>query len=380
MIMRQALGLYIHIPFCKRKCNYCDFYSVAADPNWIRRYADAVITDMQQKALSFKDCIIDSLFIGGGTPSVMGSELIRIIESARQCFAFSDDAEMTCEANPESLTYNLLLGLKKAGINRISIGAQSFCNEELSDLGRIHNQQDIIRAYHDIRKAGFENINIDIMFGIGHKTCTAEHLEVFSNTLDQIISLNIPHISCYNLTIQEDTALHRDLYAYQFPDEDAEDQMYQMLCSKLAACGYEHYEISNFAKPGYACRHNIKYWKSQQYLGFGPAAHSFIDNVRYSQKPDLTQYLLGNREITTEEMLSPEDLSRERLILGLRMREGIHWREIEHFFNVDCLLARIQELVALNLMVTHEHGFSLTEQGFRVSNSIINCLLSCSKR
>jgi oxygen-independent coproporphyrinogen-3 oxidase len=378
--MRQVLGLYIHIPFCKRKCNYCDFYSVAADPDRIRRYVDAVITDMQQKAAMVDGSIFDSLFIGGGTPSVMGSELIRIIEAAHQCFSFSQDAEMTCEANPESLTYDFLVDLKRVGINRISIGAQSFCDEELHDLGRLHNRQDIIRAHHDICRAGFENINIDIMFGVGHKLCNIEHLEAFSNTLDQIISLNPPHLSCYNLTIQEDTVLHRDLGAYCFADEDTEERMYQMLCDKLATNGYDHYEISNFAKPGFACKHNIKYWKSQPYLGIGPAAHTFMNNIRYSQKPDLTQYLLGNGHITTEEILCPEDLAKERLILGLRMREGVRWQEIESFFDVERLSSHIKELSAHELMIIDNCGFSLTEKGFRVSNSIINYLLSFNRR
>ena len=378
--MPQVLGLYIHIPFCKHKCNYCDFYSVTADPDRIRLYADAVIRDMQQQASSTKDCIFDSLFIGGGTPSVAGNELIRIIDAARQYFSFAIDAEMTCEANPESLTYELLVQLKQAGINRISIGAQSFCDEELRDLGRIHNRQDILRAYHDICRAGFENINIDIMFGVGHRVCDTKHFDAFSNTLDQVISLSIPHISCYNLTVQGDTVLHRDLASYRFANEETEEQMYQMLCEELASHGYEHYEISNFAKPGYACKHNIKYWKSQPYLGIGPASHSFINNVRYSQKSDLKQYILGTKNIITEEILSPADLARERLILGLRMQEGVYWQEFEHVFDKDCLSSRIKDLVAHDLVMMHEHGFSLTERGFRVSNSIINFLLSCSRR
>lgn len=377
--MRQALGLYIHVPFCKRKCNYCDFYSVTADPDRIRRYADAVISDIEHQATRFQLDHFDTLFVGGGTPSVMGRDLIRVIEKAIHSFSFTPDAEMTCEANPESLSAELLMELWQTGINRISIGAQSFCDDELRDLGRLHDRERILWACQEIRRAGFENLNVDIMFGIGHRNCRGGHLQSFSRTLDEILALDIPHISCYNLTVQEHTALCRSLEKYRFADEDEEERMYELLCRRLVQHGYEHYEISNFAKPGYACRHNIKYWKSLPYLGIGPAAHSYIGAIRYSHPANLERYISGRIPDITEEVITAQDLARERLIMGLRMREGVQYSELSGVFDLGKLHALVDELDAHGLTEKRGDGFSLTEKGFRISNAVINRFLDCDK-
>ncbi len=373
--MRQAIGLYIHIPFCKQKCKYCDFYSVAADPTGIRRYADALIQDMKEHQEQFKNDIFDTLFIGGGTPSVAGECLIEIINYARKTFHFTRDAEMTCEANPESLTFDLLMQLKQAGINRISIGAQSFCDDELRDLGRIHNSNGIINAYQNCLRAGFENINIDIMFGVGHQQCQVDHIEAFSQTLDQILQLEPPHISCYNLTVQKHTPLYQTVNEYQFASEEAEDTMYDLLCRRLSDHGYEHYEISNFAKPNYACQHNLKYWHSQPYLGLGPSAHSYINGVRYSRECNLENYVAGKSKTIMEEQLSASSLAYERLIIGLRLKEGVTFEELCPYFNISAMKTLLSELINHELVYVTETGFALTERGFRVSNSII-CRLS----
>ncbi len=371
---RQALGLYIHIPFCKRKCNYCDFYSVTADPDRIRRYADAVISDMERQAENYRNCQIDTLFVGGGTPSVAGEHLIRILEKAKDCFSYTEDIEATCEANPESLTKDLMIQLKQVGINRISLGAQSFCEEELVDLGRLHDRSRVLQACYDLRQVGFTNINVDIMFGVGHRSCRIDHMQAFSETLDAILALDIPHISCYNLTVQENTPLCRDVKQYCFPDEEEEEQMYDMLCSRLAERGYKHYEISNFAKPGFACRHNIKYWKSLPYLGFGPAAHSFIQDIRYSQPADLEGYLSGTAAPISEEILTKSSLAYERLVMGLRMKDGVQYAELAEHFHLDGLKCQVRDLSQHGLVQFAQDGFSLTEKGFRISNAIINRL------
>lgn len=373
--MRQALGLYIHIPFCKQKCKYCDFYSVTADPVWVRRYTDAVINEMDQYREQFQDCLFDTLFIGGGTPSVIGSYLVKIVNYARKAFHFTDDAEMTCEANPESLDYDLLAQLKEAGINRISMGAQSFCNDELQDLGRIHDKECIIRAYRDCIKAGFTNINVDIMFGIGHQKCQEEHVFAFSKTLEQLLQLDPPHISCYNLTVQEHTVLHQTVTDYKFASDESEDTMYDLLCRQLQTHSYEHYEISNFAKPNFLCRHNLKYWNSQPYLGLGPAAHSFIDGVRYSRECSLENYIAGNSRIITEEQMSESSLAYERLVTGLRLKSGVSFDELAPYFNLADMKPLMKELSNHGLGVITDTGFALTEKGFRISNSII-CRLS----
>ena len=373
--MQQSLGLYIHIPFCKQKCKYCDFYSVAADPTRIRRYTDALIQEINERQQEFKNSIFDTLFIGGGTPSVACDCLIEIIEHARKAFNFTDDAEMTCEANPESLTQELLMQLRKSGINRISIGAQSFCDDELRDLGRIHNSQSIVRAYQNCIDVGFKNINIDIMFGIGHQQCNENHIAVFEKTLNQILKLNPPHISCYNLTIQKHTLLHQTVNDYHFATEEDEDAMYDLLCHQLSSHGYEHYEISNFAKPNYLCRHNLKYWKSSPYLGLGPSAHSYINGVRYSHECNLDNYIAGNSKIIVQEQLSDSSLAYERLVTGLRMKAGVSFKELHPYFDTCGMKKFLVKLEDHDLVYMTETGFSLTERGFRVSNSII-CRLS----
>ncbi len=377
MMNRQALGLYIHIPFCKRKCNYCDFYSVTADPDRIRRYADAVILDMERQAESYRDYRIDTLFVGGGTPSVAGEHLIRILKKAKECFTYTEDIEITCEANPESLTKDLMIQLKKIGVNRISLGAQSLCEEELIDLGRLHDRERVLQACHDLRQVGFSNINVDIMFGVGHRCCRIDHMHAFSETLSGILTLDIPHISCYNLTVQENTPLCQSVKHYRFPDEETEEQMYDLLCSRLADHGYEHYEISNFAKPGFACRHNTKYWKSLPYLGFGPAAHSFIQGVRYSQPADLDEYILGETTPVSEEVLTKASLSYERLVMGLRMKDGVQYAELAEYFQFDNLKCRLKVLSQHGLIQFTQDGFALTERGFRISNTIMNHLSEC---
>ncbi len=374
MMNRQAPGLYIHIPFCKRKCNYCDFYSVTADPDRIRRYADAVISDMDRQAENYRDYRIDTLFVGGGTPSVAGEHLIRILEKGRDCFSYTEDIEATCEANPESLTKDLMIQLKRVGINRISLGAQSFCEEELVDLGRLHDRSRVLQACYDLRQVGFTNINVDIMFGIGHRSCRIDHMHAFSETLDTILALDIPHISCYNLTVQENTPLCRNVKQYHFPDEDEEEQMYDLLCSRLAEHGYEHYEISNFAKPGFTCRHNMKYWKSLPYLGFGPAAHSFMQSIRYSQPADLDGYLSGVTTPISEEILTKASLAYERLVMGLRIKEGVQYAELMQYFDLDRLKSYLRDLAQHGLVSLAQDGFALTEKGFRISNTIINRL------
>ena len=368
------IGLYIHFPFCKRKCNYCDFYSVTADPDRIRRYADALIVDMEKQAPQFSNETFDTLFIGGGTPSVGGVDMVRILNRATQLFNFTPDAEMTCEANPESITEEWILQMKSAGINRISMGAQSFCDAELMDLGRIHDKRKIYHALEIIRKCGIENINIDLMFGIAHRNAKNDHFEAFSESLSEIIQLDIPHISCYNLTVMGNTPLQEHLQEYSFPDEDTEEKMYRHLCKRLGECGYEHYEISNFAKDGYECKHNLKYWASKPYLGFGPSAHSFINNVRYSCQSNVDDYIMGHSRIQIEEKITPNQYAYERLVMGLRTKNGVKFSEIEPFFDLIPLKNALNLLEKQGFLLQNDEKFALNERGFRVSNTIISQL------
>ena len=377
--MCKAIGLYIHIPFCKRKCHYCDFYSVAADPDRIRRYADALILDIQKKASELSDVVVDTVFIGGGTPSVLGDELVRILDAARVSFCIADEAEITCEANPDSLSKDLIVKLKMAGVNRISIGVQSFCSDELGDLGRIHDCEQAIAACQSIADAGVQNYNIDLMFGIGHQNTRQRHFDAFAKSLETAIALNVPHISCYNLTLQKHTRLYDRVDDYRFADEEEEERMYQHLCQTMAEHGYRHYEISNFAKPGFECRHNIKYWSGESYLGIGPAAHSFINGIRYRYAEDLDNYMNGNLPITVEETITCAEKAREHLIFGLRMDSGVKLSLLEGYFDCERIQKCVDRFEEYSLCRKTEHGFSLTEEGFRVSNTIIDKLLDFYK-
>ena len=274
-------GIYIHIPFCVRKCAYCDFLSAPADEKTQAEYVKALQTEIYQtaKLLSENPYTVDTVFFGGGTPSILAPGHVKALaDTLRESFPFAENAEITIECNPGTLDEEKAAVYRQAGINRISFGLQSANNRELKMLGRIHTMEEFVKSYETARAAGFDNINIDLMSALPGQT-----FESFLHTLDTVLALKPEHISMYSLILEEGTALYEHLDRYPaLPDEDTEREMYDTACLRLADNGYHQYEISNFAKEGKACRHNLSYWERKNYLGFGTGAASLLCEQRYT--------------------------------------------------------------------------------------------------
>ncbi len=345
-------GLYIHIPFCRRKCLYCDFYSVALEDGYARRYTDAVIRNIQAYGGSF-----DTVYFGGGTPILLAPYLGEMLRAAD----IAEGAEITAEANPCEMTDAALEELLKAGVDRISVGIQSFCDTELQALGRRHDSETAEKAILRAKAAGFTNISADLMLGVPHQTSDS-----LAKSLERMAELPITHISAYMLKVEENTPFGRNTPV--LPDEDETADMYLQTVSALAQHGFHQYEISNFAKDGCECRHNQKYWHAEEYLGIGPAAHSFLDGRRFGVPRDLNTFLSAERQ---QEQLTEEapDPTEERIMLGLRLSEGIPetlWRPLE------AALKRVPK----NYYSINDGRLRLTAEGFLLSNEIISLLLS----
>lgn len=359
------LGIYIHIPFCIKKCNYCDFVSYT--DSCYEEYFDALKKEIELNLSLIKERKIDSVFIGGGTPSAVPYSYIGKILSN---FNFSNDCEVTIETNPKTFTKEKLKAYKDYGVNRISIGMQSANDNELKILGRIHNFYDFLKSYELIVSAGFDNINIDTMFGIPEQT-----FESFINTLNEVKKLNPAHISSYSLIIEENTPFYSmDL---NLPDEQTERRMFECLNTELK--GYNRYEISNYAKAGYECRHNIKYWQMQDYLGLGLNSHSFIKDTRYSNISNMNEYItsLKDNKKTYNEIVKEEnsELATDFIITGLRMCKGINLDEYKRRFNKDFLKDNKEKILKysdMGLLELKERNLFFTEKGFSVSNYILS--------
>ena len=353
-------GLYFHIPFCVRKCAYCDFYSVS-DTSSQRAYFEVMHQEME--AYRGKQIPVDSVFIGGGTPSVADeTEIARLLEKAREIFDFSSDTEITIELNPKTFDEKKLQVYRDAGVNRVSMGLQSADNDELLKLGRIHTAEEFLASYQLLRDMGFTNINADIMYGLPDSS-----LETLKKTLTFLKELNCEHISAYALTLDEDSPLYRK--GYVFPDDDGVYEQYCLVCEMLSQ--YRHYEISNFAKDGKEpCRHNLKYWTRAPYLGFGAAAHSFFENKRFFNPSSISEYMDGNFD-RCEETISEHEAQYEELMLSLRTDFGVNFEKLPTAFleNNRTLIAEHEKNGYLAMKAD---GFSLTETGFFVSNAVIS--------
>ncbi len=366
----KPIGLYVHIPFCIKKCNYCDFASFSLSNDIKERYIDALC----REASFYKDrnLHVDTVFFGGGTPSLLEPcQLERIMAALRSAFFIEQWAEISAEVNPATLTDKKADAFLSAGFNRFSIGVQSICENELKILGRIHNFEDFYSTYKMLRSHGAGNIGVDLMFGIPEQT-----MQSFTNTLDKIVSLSPEHISVYGLMIEEGTPFFGLKDILPLPDEDAEREMYFAAAQKLADAGYSHYEISNFARPGYESRHNLKYWNLNEYLGLGLAAHSYLDREHFSNPDAIEDYLLG--KTLPRELTSSSDERFEYAMLRLRTKDGIDLSEYRRRFDEDFLVERDEKI-----SFYEKHGFikkrdgkiALTEEGFYVSNSILSDLL-----
>lgn len=368
---RRALELYIHIPFCVRKCQYCDFLSGPSDEETKDRYIEALLKEIRA-AEHTEDYEIVSVFIGGGTPSALKAEAIAsIMRTLQEKFFFCEDAEVTIEANPGTVDPEKLTIYRNVGINRLSLGLQSTDAEELKLLGRIHSYEEFLKSYEWAREAGFSNINIDLMFAIPGQTG-----EAWRQHLYQVAELNPEHISAYSLIIEEGTPFAEQ--NLDLPDEDTEYQMYEDTAEILERYGYRQYEISNYAKQGYMCRHNAGYWQRLEYLGFGLGASSLYGGMRFSNTHQMQEYLKESRnpdqirkDVT---VLSRNEQIEEFMFLGLRMTEGISEKKFEENFNVrlmDIYGDILQKYEETGFMEHIETKWRLTRKGIHVSNHIL---------
>ncbi len=372
---KKKTGLYIHIPFCKSKCNYCDFCSFS---NMEKSERAEYITALKREIQSYKRderYPISTVFFGGGTPSLLEpDEFLDIASALTEVFDFDGLEEYTVEVNPKTLTAEKLTAYRKCGVNRISIGVQSIHKNELKILGRIHTFEDFLTTYQMVKDAGFDNINIDIMYGIPEQTKKS-----FSQTLEAITSLCVPHISVYGLIIEDGTPFFRMRNSLALPNEDDEADMFFEASKYLKERGFSHYEISNYAKPGFRSRHNLIYWHNSEYIGIGLAAHSYLNGVRYSNTEKMSEYLSGEFSLYRSiETISSDDAAYEYAMLALRLVTGINLAEYRELFGVDFRIGReekIAEFERLGLLTSSEEKIALTDKGFYLSNTILSELL-----
>jgi len=330
----KKCGIYIHIPFCIKKCNYCDFNSFAATSDVQSEYVIA----LQKEFESFKKCqevCADTVFIGGGTPTLLeDSNLEKIILSLKQNISLADDTEFTIECNPKTASLKTFRLLKSLGVNRLSLGVQSLCDATLKILGRSHNVKDFLECYSAARIAGFENINFDLMFAVPNQS-----QKNWEKTVETAIKFEPAHISAYGLQLEENTYFYEHQNSYLFPSDEQNRKMYDFLIDRLLESGYNQYEISNFAKQGFECRHNLKYWDLTDYVGFGLGASSFYKGVRYQNPEKVQEYVSFANNFTPlweiNEKQSRADLISEYMFLGLRLTKGVNNSDFEEKFKIS---------------------------------------------
>ena len=373
--MNGGMELYLHMPFCVRKCAYCDFLSFPTDQETQNLYTRRLREDIDAMGKKYGDIPVETIFIGGGTPSVPDSALIvGIMEHVRKAFHVAEGAEISMEANPGTVTREKLTDYRQAGINRLSFGLQSANDRELKLLGRIHTWAEFLESFHLARECGFTNINIDLMSALPGQTC-----ESWKDTLKRVTDLNPEHISAYSLIIEEGTPFGEKYGSEEgrklLPDEDSEREMYHETKRFLRDCGYERYEISNYAKPGRACRHNIGYWTGLPYLGLGLGASSYMDGCRFAVNSDMKQYLEEKPGMFTDvEKLTKKDMEEEFFYVGLRMTTGVSLPEFERRFGVsakDVYPGLMETFVEEKAAAFQGDRFVLTDYGLDVSNYIM---------
>lgn len=384
------LGLYIHIPFCVKKCKYCDFNSYKMDIDAKKRYIEDLKIEMElysnklYKDNKYKkkedyhlnsDDTITSIFVGGGTPSILTSDEIReIFTSVRAMFNIDKNAEITIECNPGTLTLEKLKTMKDIGINRLSIGLQAVQEQHLNFIGRIHTYEEFEKNYKDALSVGFKNINIDLMYSLPNQT-----LCDWKETLQKVSDLNPTHISAYSLILEEGTELY-NMYEnnkFELIDENMDIEMYEYTINYLKSKGYNQYEISNYSKDGYNCEHNILYWECEHYIGLGAGASGYINKNRYNNLESLDDYHLSltkrEKPIQENEILSEKDMIEEKIFMGLRMNKGIEFEDFKKKFGLDFrekYNKQIEMLLDRKLINQSFEGIQLTQKGREISNSI----------
>ena len=376
--MNKWLGLYVHIPFCRSKCDYCDFFSRAGCEGRMDDYQKALIVQIQESAPMARGYTVNSIYFGGGTPTWYGERrLCELLRLLCKKFRVSKDAEITVEANPDSVTAKGLRALRRAGFNRISIGMQSASDRELRDVHRPHTFAQTRAAVEAARKAKFKNVSLDLIYGLPGQTQESWH-----ESVEQALLLASEHISCYGLTVEEHTPLgDRVARGERLPDDDEQAAMYLWTVERLRRSGYAQYEISNFAKPGFQSRHNLKYWMGREYIGLGAGAHSDFGGCRYAFIRDLDGYidgvLSGGAILAESETISPRERGSEYLMLRLRTVQGIEEWEYrrEYYRNFDPIAAKLAEYEQRGWAAREGRRWRLTPGGFLLSNRLIGELL-----
>ncbi len=376
---KKPLGIYIHVPFCRSKCQYCDFYSVTEKGDKLMDgYLKAICAHIKETGALAPDYKVDTIYFGGGTPTFFGAEgMASILTAIRKSFHVSARAEITFEANPDSVSYWMLRRLKSEGFNRVSLGVQCDDDEILKKLGRPHTYEQAEKAVKTIRKAGFKNLSLDLIYGLPGQT-----LESWQRTLSHVLTLDPEHMSCYGLKVEEGTPLYECQDVMDLPDDDLQADMYLAAIEILRQKGYRQYEISNFAKREMASRHNLKYWQGGEYLGFGPDASSDFAGKRFSIVRSLPGYingiLSGGQVLREYQEIPAKERAGEYIMLRLRTTMGISREEYEKKFllSFEPLEKVLEKAAARNLAITNTHGhWRLTTEGFLVSNAVISDLL-----
>ncbi len=375
----EHLGIYIHIPFCVRKCAYCDFYSVTST-ELCSDYIDALVHQIISFRERARGRIVDSVYIGGGTPSLLsGADMEKLLHAVRANFTLAADCEISMEANPGTLDGEKLAAYRDAGVNRLSLGLQSASNEELKKLSRIHTREEFESTFLLARLEGFSNINVDIMYALPDQS-----EDTLADTISYVISLDPDHVSFYGLKIEPDTPFGRDPMIHDaLPTEDTQYFMYLSAARTLESAGLAQYEISNFAKEGKECRHNLKYWHLEDYLSFGPAAYSFFDGEMYSYKKDVEAFLMSptDREALLDEVSVPsgEEVALQFVMVCFRLSEGIDLEEYRERFHDDFEKRygeRLQPFLERDYVIRTPRGYALTREGMLISNYILSEILA----
>ena len=382
--MRKKLELYVHIPFCEKKCLYCDFLSFSAEDDLHKAYVDKLIEEIRVQAKNYSDYQISSIFIGGGTPSVIKAVYISNIMSAiYEAFIVESLAEVSIECNPGTVDIDKLLVYKQSGINRISVGLQSSIDKELQHLGRVHTYADFLYSYEKIRESGYKNVNIDLMSALPWQT-----LDSWKSTLKKVVMLKPEHISAYSLIIEEGTEFSKIYGSPEgrkfLPTEEVERDMYHSTIDILKNYGYERYEISNYAKPGYESKHNIGYWTGEEYLGFGIGASSYVYGRRFHVEKDIKKYLDINMKRDIMPLyqniheLSTKEKMEEFMFLGLRLTKGVLVTDFYDRFGmelIDVFEKQVQKNISFGLLKYDNLYLRLTDKGLDLSNRVMGDFL-----
>lgn len=373
----MSLGLYIHIPFCRRKCFYCDFPSYTGLEHLYSAYVAALCREIADQGGILSGAVVDTVFIGGGTPTVLSGKLLAaVMDSIRQAFKLADNAEISIESNPGTAGRSMLAQLRQCGVNRMSFGVQSFSDPVLAALGRIHTAGEAVQAVELAQKAGFENLNLDLMYGLPDQS-----LQDLHDSLAMAYRLNVRHLSVYGLKVEAGTgfACLANQGRLNLPDDDLDDAMYEVVMDSMPKLGFARYEISNFARPGYQCSHNLKYWQYQPYLGLGAAAHSFIDGQRRANVSDVKKYIdsvsSGQPPAVLIEQPDRQTAMAEFCFLALRTVQGLSVSQFEHCFSCDFFSVyqfAVDRLVRKGTVIVAGDNVRLTALGMKFGNQVFS--------